>query len=285
MASEIAAEMSKPGQQLCDCPARLGSNGNGDARHSQSRHGARERVVPDDADVLPPGLFGSMYNAFPHLFLSFSAIFLGLMQAAYDGALAYLTGRMPGAPIPHTEIAAKGHAIAEMLFAIESARALLPSNLRTADRVRLRTGRPFAQYTKRPMPAAGGGVRRALTRRVRKEGERPQQPEDRSPKDKARRTGSRRAESVVCIWHARTTSNRWRPSPGCYEMIGADRIPIRQPRSPPPRSCRAADHLSSRGAARATRTEYRAVTVALRNAPRLKCPCSYNPAAARSRLC
>jgi alkylation response protein AidB-like acyl-CoA dehydrogenase len=85
--------------------------------------------VPDDAEVLPPGLFGAMYNAFPHLFLSFSATFLGLMQAAYDGALAYLTGRMPGAPIPHTEIAAKGHAIAEMLFAIESARALLPGNL------------------------------------------------------------------------------------------------------------------------------------------------------------
>jgi alkylation response protein AidB-like acyl-CoA dehydrogenase len=59
--------------------------------------------VPDDADVLPPGLFGSMHNAFPHLLLSFSAIFLGLMQAAYDGAPAYLTGRMPGgAPIPHT---------------------------------------------------------------------------------------------------------------------------------------------------------------------------------------
>ena len=80
--------------------------------------------VPDDAEVLPPGLFGAMYNAFPHLFLSFSATFLGLMQAAYDGALAYLTGRMPGAPIPHTEVAAKGHAIAEMLFAIESARAI-----------------------------------------------------------------------------------------------------------------------------------------------------------------
>src|SRR6266481_969021 len=40
------------------------------------------------------------------------------------GALAYLTGRMPGAPVPHSEIAAKGHAIAEMLFAIESSRAL-----------------------------------------------------------------------------------------------------------------------------------------------------------------
>jgi alkylation response protein AidB-like acyl-CoA dehydrogenase len=80
--------------------------------------------IPDNAEVLPPGLFGAMYNAFPHLFLSFSAIFLGLMQAAYDGALAYLTGRMPGAPMPHIEIAAKGPAIAEMLFAIEAARAL-----------------------------------------------------------------------------------------------------------------------------------------------------------------
>jgi alkylation response protein AidB-like acyl-CoA dehydrogenase len=80
--------------------------------------------VPDEAEVLPPGLFGAMYNAFPHLFLSFSATFLGLMQAAYDGALAYLTGRMPGAPPLHAEIAAKGHAIAEMLFAIEAARAL-----------------------------------------------------------------------------------------------------------------------------------------------------------------
>jgi alkylation response protein AidB-like acyl-CoA dehydrogenase len=80
--------------------------------------------VPDDAEVLPPGLFGAMYNVFPHLFLSFSATFLGLMQAAYDGALDYLTGRMPGAPALHTEIAAKGHAIAEMLFATESARAI-----------------------------------------------------------------------------------------------------------------------------------------------------------------
>lgn len=80
--------------------------------------------VPDDAEVLPPGLFGAMYNAFPHLFLSFSATFLGLMQAAYDGALAYLGGAMPGAPAPHSGLAAKGDAIAEMLFAIEAARAL-----------------------------------------------------------------------------------------------------------------------------------------------------------------
>jgi len=26
--------------------------------------------VRDDSEALPPGLFGAMYNAFPHLFLS-----------------------------------------------------------------------------------------------------------------------------------------------------------------------------------------------------------------------
>src|SRR6478672_1085885 len=94
-------------------------------RATVSRDMVLENVfVPDDAEVLPPGLFGAMYNAFPHLFLSFSATFLGLMQAAYDDTLAYLTGRMPGAPPLHIEIAAKGPAIAEMLFALEAARAL-----------------------------------------------------------------------------------------------------------------------------------------------------------------
>ena len=94
-------------------------------RATVSRDMLLENVfVPDDAEVLPPGLFGAMYNAFPHLFLSFSATFLGLMQAAYDAALAYLTGRMRGAPIPHTELAAKGPAVAQMLFTIEAARAL-----------------------------------------------------------------------------------------------------------------------------------------------------------------
>ena len=81
--------------------------------------------VPDDGEVLPPGLFGAMYNAFPQLSpLTFCATLLGLMQAAYDGAVAYLTGQMAGAPGLHTEAAVKGHAVAEMLFALEAARAL-----------------------------------------------------------------------------------------------------------------------------------------------------------------
>src|SRR5690242_13786958 len=81
--------------------------------------------VPDEAEVLPPGTFGAMYNAFPQLSpLTFCATFLGLMQAAYDGALAYLTGEMAGSPGLHTDAAAKGPAVAEMLFTLEAARAL-----------------------------------------------------------------------------------------------------------------------------------------------------------------
>jgi len=85
----------------------------------------RDVFVPDDGEVLPPGMFGAMYNAFPQLSpLTFCATFLGLMQAAYDGALAYLTGQMAGSPGLHTEAAVKGHAVAEMLFTLEATRAL-----------------------------------------------------------------------------------------------------------------------------------------------------------------
>ena len=81
--------------------------------------------VPDDGEVLPPGIFGALYNAFPHMSpLSFSATFLGLAQASYDYALGYLTGQVEGAPGMRTEMPAKGHAVAEMLFALEAARAL-----------------------------------------------------------------------------------------------------------------------------------------------------------------
>ena len=83
-----------------------------------------EVFVPDDAEILPPGVFGAMYNASFHSPLTFSATFLGLMQAAYDYTIAYLTGQIPGAPGFRTEVPAKGYAVAEMLFKLEAARAL-----------------------------------------------------------------------------------------------------------------------------------------------------------------
>ena len=47
-----------------------------------------------------------------------------LMQAAYDYTLAYLTGQIAGAPALQSAVSSKGHAVAEMLFTLEAARAL-----------------------------------------------------------------------------------------------------------------------------------------------------------------
>ncbi len=80
--------------------------------------------VPEERSLLPPGGFGVLYDAFPHGALSFSATFLGLMQAAYDFTIGYLTGQVPGSPGLPTEAPAKGYAVAQMLFALEAARAL-----------------------------------------------------------------------------------------------------------------------------------------------------------------
>ncbi len=80
--------------------------------------------VPEESSLLPPGGFGVLYDAFPHGALSFSATFLGLMQAAYDFTIAYLTGQVPGSPGMQTEAPAKGYALAQMLFLLEAARAL-----------------------------------------------------------------------------------------------------------------------------------------------------------------
>ena len=80
--------------------------------------------VPADAEILPPGVFGAFYQRYPHLFIGFSATFLGLMQAAYDFTVQYLTGQVSGAPGLQGAAPARGLAVAEMLLTLESARAL-----------------------------------------------------------------------------------------------------------------------------------------------------------------
>lgn len=84
----------------------------------------KDVFVPDDGDVLPPGVFGGLYLSSAHGPLLFSATFLGLMQQAYDTALDYLTGRLEGAS-GREEISAMAKlSVAEMLFRVEAAQAL-----------------------------------------------------------------------------------------------------------------------------------------------------------------
>ena len=80
--------------------------------------------VPADAEIVPPGIFGKLFQRRPHFFLGFSATFLGLMQAAYDFTIDYLTGKVPGAPGLQEDASGRGHAVAEMLFTLEATRAL-----------------------------------------------------------------------------------------------------------------------------------------------------------------
>jgi alkylation response protein AidB-like acyl-CoA dehydrogenase len=80
--------------------------------------------VPADAEILPPGVFAQLYQRQPYLFLGFSATFLGLMQAAYDYTIAYLTGQVAGAAGLQGEAPARRYAVAEMLFTLEATRAL-----------------------------------------------------------------------------------------------------------------------------------------------------------------
>jgi alkylation response protein AidB-like acyl-CoA dehydrogenase len=84
----------------------------------------KDVFVPADADILPPGVFGQLFQRLPYIFLGFGATFLGLMQAAYDFTIAYLRGEVPGAPGARGEAMTDGRALADMLFTLEASRAL-----------------------------------------------------------------------------------------------------------------------------------------------------------------
>jgi alkylation response protein AidB-like acyl-CoA dehydrogenase len=130
--------------------------------------------VSADAEILPPGVFAQLYQRQPYLFLGFSATFLGLMQAAYDYTLAYLTGKVPGAPGLQGEAPARGYAVAEMLFLLEVTRALYyraiseerldPSveSLQRARAAHVQVQRAVVQLTAEAIRVCGG---RALLKR------------------------------------------------------------------------------------------------------------------------
>jgi len=94
-------------------------------RATVSRNMQLEDVfVPDDGEVLPPGVFGGLYLTSAHGPLLFSATFMGMMQRAYDFTLDYLTGGIEGAAAKAVIGPVMGNGIADMLFKLEAAKAL-----------------------------------------------------------------------------------------------------------------------------------------------------------------
>jgi alkylation response protein AidB-like acyl-CoA dehydrogenase len=84
----------------------------------------KDVFVPDEGEILPPGVFGALYLNSAHGPLLFSATFLGIAQRALSYTLDYLTGGLDGAPDKGAVGPVMGNGIADMLFKLEAARAL-----------------------------------------------------------------------------------------------------------------------------------------------------------------
>ena len=54
--------------------------------------------VPQDAALMPRGVYFQAASRWPHMFLTLSPSYMGLAQAAYDFTVRYLRGEVPGTP-------------------------------------------------------------------------------------------------------------------------------------------------------------------------------------------
>ena len=81
--------------------------------------------VPEDAMLMPRGLYYQAALRWPHMFMTLCPTFLGIARAAFDFTVAYLRGEVPGAPGPGLRSSpTKQLAVAEMRVKLEQAEAL-----------------------------------------------------------------------------------------------------------------------------------------------------------------
>jgi alkylation response protein AidB-like acyl-CoA dehydrogenase len=93
----------------------------------------KDVFVPDEARMMPEGLYFQAASRFPHMFATLSPTYMGLAQAAYDFTVQYLRGEMPGTPpVKRRMYPTKQVATAEMRIKLEQTRALFLQNARDA---------------------------------------------------------------------------------------------------------------------------------------------------------
>lgn len=93
----------------------------------------KEVFVPDEARMMPEGLYFQAAQRFPHMFATLSPTYMGLAQAAYDFTVQYLRGEMPGTPpVKRRMYPTKQVGTAEMRIKLEQTRALFLQNARDA---------------------------------------------------------------------------------------------------------------------------------------------------------
>jgi alkylation response protein AidB-like acyl-CoA dehydrogenase len=89
--------------------------------------------VPDEARLMPEGLYFQAASRYPHMFATLSPTYMGIAQAAYDFTVSYLRGEVPGTPpVKRRMYTTKQIAVAQMRVALEQTRALFLQTAREA---------------------------------------------------------------------------------------------------------------------------------------------------------
>jgi alkylation response protein AidB-like acyl-CoA dehydrogenase len=95
----------------------------------------KDVLVPDDAQMMPRGVYYQAASRWPHMFTTLSPTYLGIAIAAYQFTVAYLRGEVPGMPpVKRRMYPTKQIAVAEMWVKLEQTRALF---LRMLDDARI----------------------------------------------------------------------------------------------------------------------------------------------------
>jgi alkylation response protein AidB-like acyl-CoA dehydrogenase len=93
----------------------------------------KDVFVPNNARLMPEGLYWQAAARFPHMFATLSPTYMGIAQAAYDFTVAYLRAEVPGMPpVLRRMYPTKQMAVAEMRVKLEQTRALFLQNARDA---------------------------------------------------------------------------------------------------------------------------------------------------------
>jgi len=89
--------------------------------------------VPDEARLMPEGLYWQAAARYPHMFATLSPTYMGIAQAAQDFTVSYLRGEVPGMPpVKRRMYPTKQIAVAQMRVMLEQTRALFLQTAREA---------------------------------------------------------------------------------------------------------------------------------------------------------
>jgi alkylation response protein AidB-like acyl-CoA dehydrogenase len=85
----------------------------------------KDVFVPDDAAMMPRGVYFQAASRWPHMFTTLSPTYMGIAIAAYEFTVKYLRGEVPGTPpIKRRMYPTKQIAVAEMFVKLEQTRSL-----------------------------------------------------------------------------------------------------------------------------------------------------------------